>query len=167
MKDEIKYCSRIEGIIGYGDSKIAKKETNDCVVVTIASCFDITYDKAHKFCKEYFNRYDREGTMMVPNKMYSFYISNKTLNYKKIKPIGEKSKNHLINHYSLDYDVKVKGVKTKRKMTVGTFIKQNPTGTFFMLVDGHAFTLKDGVVIGNPNDATQKKKHLQYVWQVK
>jgi hypothetical protein len=36
-----------------------------------------------------------------------------------------------------------------------------------MLVSGHAFTIKDGVVIGNYNDAKQKKKHLKYAWQVK
>jgi hypothetical protein len=98
MKDEIKYCSRKEGIIGYGNSEIAKKETNDCVVVTIASCFDITYDKAHKFCKEYFNRYDREGTMMVPNRLYSFYISNKTLISNKKKTLIGTTTSAIINY---------------------------------------------------------------------
>ena len=91
MKDEIKYCSRQEGIIGYGDSKIAKDETNDCVVATIASCFDITYDRAHSFCKDYFNRYNRQGTLAVPFKMNSFYILGKHLNHKKVKPMGKKT----------------------------------------------------------------------------
>ena len=167
MKDEIKYCSRQEGIIGYGDSKIAKDETNDCVVATIASCFDITYDRAHAFCKDYFNRYNRQGTLSVPFKMNSFYILGKHLNHKKVKPMGKKIVFGLTSQYTLDYEVKVKGLKKTRKMTVGTFIKQNPTGTFFMLVSGHAFTIKDGVVIGNYNDAKQKKKHLKYAWRVK
>ena len=81
--------------------------------------------------------------------------------------MGKKIVFGLTSQYTLDYEVKVKGLKKTRKMTVGTFIKQNPTGTFFMLVSGHAFTIKDGVVIGNYNDAQQKKKHLKYAWQVK
>ena len=38
-------------------------------------------------------------------------------------------------------------------MTVGTFIKKYPEGTFFIIVKGHAFTIKNGVVIGNYEDA--------------
>ena len=167
MKNELPYCNRNKGIVGYGDSKIAPTETNDCVVATIASCFDVTYDRAHKFCKDYFNRYNREGTMMVPFKMNSFYVSRKTLNGKKVKPVGKKVIEGLNTTYSLNYTVKVGGKKTVREMTVGTFVKENPKGTFFMLVKGHAFTLKDGVVIGNLIDARQKKKRLQFAWEVK
>mgnify|MGYP000206218275 CR=1 FL=1 len=36
---------------------------------------------------------------------------------------------------------KVKGKKVNRQMTVGTFIKEKPFGTFFVLVDGDAFTI--------------------------
>ena len=52
-------------------------------------------------------------------------------------------------------------------MTVGTFIKQNPKGTFFMLVERHAFTIKDGIVIGNLQDAQQKRKHVHKAWEIK
>jgi hypothetical protein len=52
-------------------------------------------------------------------------------------------------------------------MTVGTFIKQNPTGTFFVLVTQHAFTIKDGVVIGNPEDAVKTKKIMRTAFQIK
>ena len=52
-------------------------------------------------------------------------------------------------------------------MTVGTFIKQNPEGTFFVLVSGHAFTIKDGVVIGNYEDAVKTKKIMKSAFQMK
>jgi hypothetical protein len=50
---------------------------------------------------------------------------------------------------------------------VGTFVKQNPKGTFFVLVNRHAFTIKDGVVIGNPEDATKTKKIMRCVFKIK
>jgi hypothetical protein len=67
---------------------------------------------------------------------------------------------------SLSYDVKVKGVKTSRQMTVGTFISKYPLGTYVVTVKRHAFTIKDGVVIGNREDAIQKRKIMLLAWRV-
>jgi hypothetical protein len=36
-----------------------------------------------------------------------------------------------------------------------------------MLVSRHAFTIKDGVVIGNYEDSTKKKRILFYAFEVK
>jgi hypothetical protein len=69
--------------------------------------------------------------------------------------------------YSLNYTVKVKGKKVNRQMTVGTFIKEKPFGTFFVLVDRHAFTIKDGIVHGNYEDSTKKRKIMKHVFQIK
>ena len=52
-------------------------------------------------------------------------------------------------------------------MTVGTFIKKNPIGTFFVIVKGHAFTIKDGVVIGNWEDAVKTKRPMRAAFQIK
>ena len=52
-------------------------------------------------------------------------------------------------------------------MTVGTFIKKNPIGTFFILVQGHAFTIKDGVVIGNYEDSTKKRRVIKHAFEIK
>jgi hypothetical protein len=49
---------------------------------------------------------------------------------------------------------------------VGTFTKQNQKGTYIMMVRGHAFTIKDGVVIGNQNDAKKLKTVVIQAWQV-
>ena len=43
-------------------------------------------------------------------------------------------------------------------MTVGTFVKLYDKGTYIIRVTGHAFTIKDGTVIGNPKDAEQIRK---------
>ena len=68
---------------------------------------------------------------------------------------------------SLSYDVKVKGVIKRRSMTVGTFVKRNPKGTFFVIVNRHAFTIKDGVVIGNVEDAIKTKRVMKSAFQIK
>ena len=51
-------------------------------------------------------------------------------------------------------------------MTVGTFIAKNPKGTYVVTVKRHAFTIKDGVVIGNREDAIQKRKIMLLAWKV-
>jgi hypothetical protein len=69
--------------------------------------------------------------------------------------------------YTLRYDVKTKNGVVKRDMTVGTFAKQNPVGTFFILVKGHAFTIKDGVVVGNYEDSIKKKRVVRFAFEIK
>jgi hypothetical protein len=152
MKNILPYCSNNIGIIGYQDSEIAKKEKNDCVVRAFASAFEIPYDKAHKYVKEKFGRRDRCGT-------YGTVFSMVALAKKQI-PMG----NSVV--YSLDYKVKLNGKKVSRQMTVGTFIKDNPEGTFFVLVNRHAFTIKDGIIHGNYEDSTKKRKILKHAFKI-
>jgi hypothetical protein len=51
-------------------------------------------------------------------------------------------------------------------LTVGKFIKDNPIGTFLVSVRGHVFTIKNGVVIGNVEDAKKTRKVLQSIWKI-
>ena len=164
MKDTLPYCTTEKAIKGYEESVIAKKETNDCVVRAFASCFDVSYNYAHGSVKDNFGRKDRQGTYGTVFKMQELAENRTQINYKKVKCVGK------LNNYrrsSLEYTVNVKGEKVNRKMTVGTFTKQNPVGTFFMLVSRHAFTIKDGVVIGNHEDSTKKKRILLHAFEVK
>jgi hypothetical protein len=64
------------------------------------------------------------------------------------------------------YYVTVKGMKTLRRTTTGSFIKRYPVGTYIVTVSRHAFTIKDGVVIGNTDDATKKRKIVNFAWKV-
>ena len=167
MKTNLPYCSNNVGIIGYQDSEIAKKEKNDCVVRAFASAFEIPYDRAHKYVKEKFGRKDRCGTYGTVFKMVELAKKQTQINHKKIKPIGRPKTMSYHKVYSLNYTVKVKGKKVNRQMTVGTFIKENPIGTFFVLVDRHAFTIKDGIVHGNYEDSTKKRKIMKHAFQIK
>jgi hypothetical protein len=165
MKNKLPYCETSDGIKGYCESIIAKSETNDCVVRAFASSFDVTYDFAHKFVAEHFGREPMKGTRMTVTKLVKLSDTGTEVNGKRVYTVGNRTNDWLID--SLTYPVKVKGFITKRKMTVGTFIKNNPTGTFFILVRGHAFTIKDGVVIGNYEDSIKKRRIMRCAFEIK
>jgi hypothetical protein len=164
MKEGLPYCTTKEAIKGYDESSIAKGETNDCVVRAFASAFEVSYDYAHKYVRENFNRINRQGTYGTVHKMSQIAEDRRQINYKKVKCLGTKSNTGI---HDLRYPVKTKDGVVKREMTVGTFAKQNPVGTFFILVSRHAFTIKDGVVIGNWEDSQKKKRVVKFAFQVK
>ena len=165
MKNKLPYEATSKAIQGYSESVIAKSETNDCVVRAFASAFDVTYDRAHKYVAEKFGRQPKKGTYGTASKLVKMYDDRTTVNYKKVYPVGKRLTDTMFG--SLSYDVKVKGVTKRRNMTVGTFIKKNPKGTFIVLVSRHAFTIKDGVVIGNYEDAVKTKKIMRCAFEIK
>lgn len=166
MKTKLPYEMTGKAIKGYVDSLTAKSETNDCVVRAFASSFEVSYDFAHKFVADEFKRQPKKGTFFTASKMVKLSESISKVNGKKIRPIGTKT-NSFAYPFSLSYNVKVKGETKKRQMTVGTFVKQNPKGTFFVLVRRHAFTIKDGVVIGNYEDAIKTKRPIMSAFEIK
>lgn len=166
MKKQLPYEATGQAIKGYGESTIAKGETNDCVVRAFASAFEVSYDYAHKYVAEEFKRQPRRGTYFTASKMNKLSECNIKVNGKKVYPVGSPTKNPLLPH-SLLYDVKVKGEVVKRQMTVGSFVKKNPKGVFIVLVKGHAFTIKNGVVIGNYEDAIRLKRPMRSAFEIK
>lgn len=158
MNTKLPYCKTKESIKEYENSKIAKTEKDDCVVRAIASSFDITYDESHKFCEEKLKRKFRSGVQMFVCQMERYSNNGNQIFGRTIKLMGKYS--------NLYYDVKVKGVVKKRALTVGKFIKENQKGTFLVSVTGHAFTIKNGIVMGNIEDAQKTKKVLQSIWKI-
>lgn len=147
----IPYTSTSQAIKGYSESTIAKSETRDCVVRAIASAYDLHYDKAHKWVADTFMRKPKKGTYGFPIGMDKMSINNTRFNYKKTKTIDSK---YLTTNNG------------KSKMSVGTFVKEYDKGTYIIRVDRHAFTIKDGSVIGNPEDAIKLRKIIKNCWKI-
>ena len=164
MKNKLPYEATGNAIKGYTESKTAQGETNDCVVRAFASAFEVSYDYAHKYVANEFGRKPRKGTYGTAETLVKMSDNLFKVNGKKVCPVGHRYSSNMFG--SLSYDVKVKGITKRRSMTVGTFVKQNPKGTFFVLVRRHAFTIKDGVVIGNLQDAKQRRKHITGAWKI-
>jgi len=148
---KIPYTSSSAAINGYRDSVIAKKENNDCVVRAIASASGMTYDKSHKWVCNKFSRKNKKGTYGFAPGMNGMNTNNLRLNRKTVNTIPY---NNLTTNNG------------KSRMTVGTFIKEYNKGTYILRVTSHAFTIKDGVVIGNYEDSTKIKRVVKNAWRI-
>lgn len=149
MKNSLPYTKTSDAIIGYTDSLIAKSERADCVVRAVASATGMDYNKAHKWVETKFNRKHRKGTFGFAAGMNGMSASGTTLNRKSIKPL-----------------TKVELTNGKSKMTVGSFAKIYNKGAFVITVSHHAFTIKNGVVIGNTDDSTKIRRIIKCAWKI-
>lgn len=158
MKTKTPYISSSVAIKGITESKLAQSEKDDCVVRAFASAYGVTYDYAHKKVAEVFGRKNRQGTAYFSLTMNALASKEIKFNRKGVTPIKE--------DIGLSYWFEVKGKSTLRNMTTAKFLEKYSKGTYIVTVKGHAFTIKDGVVIGNPEDATQRKKVIFGAWKI-
>jgi len=133
-----------DSIKGYSESPLARTETKDCVVRAFASALDWDYDKTHRFVAKEFLRQPKCGTKRFIPTMNQMVSEGRKLGRKKIKSIVDP------------------GIKT-----VGQFVKWYDKGTYIIVISRHAFTIKDGVVVGgNWNDATRMRCQIKGVWKI-
>lgn len=132
-------------VISESQSKLAKKETNDCVVRAFMMALDLPYDKAHKFVADKFKRVNRKGTY---TQMYMENILGRQKNGYKMNLMGYHPK------YAFGKRNKLVNPKYKKETgyTVKSFMEQHPVGRYFIIVKGHALALVDGVLYGNSGE---------------
>ena len=137
-------------------SKLAGRENNDCFVRACSNAFGISYDQAHSFVDDKFDRKNGKGTKRVKVKFKE--LQNEVFNFQpegqldlfsenggkqiKVKHIGDtpKAGGTLINK---------KYTHKKVAYTVKTFMESFKTGTYILLVNKHALVCKNGVLIDN------------------
>lgn len=151
--ETLTYIKTSEAIQGYADSTIANRENNDCVVRAFASSLDMTYDQAHSFVAQQFKRQPGKGVRTIP--LMDWLVNN-------FKSVGDKASQFSRYASPCTY---YKG--RRYKMSVGKFAKLNPVGTYFILVKRHAFTIKDGSVIGNVADAMKPRTIVMHAIKIK
>jgi len=133
-------------------SVLALNEKNDCAVRAFANAFNITYDTAHAFTADKFKRKAKKGTKgMFPTlsqlghatfDLFQDSLFPETRTY-SIHPIARNNKR--IGIVNTDYTHKVVN------HTVKTFCAKFNKGTYILTVAKHALTIKDGIVIDNPD----------------
>ena len=128
------------------DSSLAKNEKNDCAVRALANAFNITYDTAHMFAATKLERKARKGVKSMFAKLdllgeVTFDLFSNTLfpETRTYKLDGT------LNPINTDYTHK------EVSYTVKTFCTKFNKGTYIVLVNKHALTIKDGIVVDNPN----------------
>ena len=125
------------------NSRLAKQETNDCVVRSLATAASVTYETAHKFCKEVFGREDRKGTsnLAITTQMLKLEDKGEVTIGNNVFSVKALGKQRIKNRY------KVKGEIIWRQKTLKSFIQSNPKGTYMVMVANHALTIKDGELL--------------------
>jgi hypothetical protein len=132
-------------IAGIKTSKVANKETNDCVVKAVAASIGVTYDTAHSFVKETFNREERKGVL---NKDLIENMSK--LSEVGVAKIGTKDVSfEVMPKQAITNMYKLYGELIHRQKTVKSFMESYPKGSYIVTVAKHAFAVVDGVMIDN------------------
>ena len=132
-------------------SSLALNEKNDCAVRAFANAFNISYDVAHKFAEDKFARKAKKGVkgMFITLSQLGFATFDlftdslfpETKTY-SIHPLTRSKSGKVVNHAYKHKEV---------SHTVKTFCAEFNKGTFIVIVAKHALTIKDGIVIDNPN----------------
>jgi hypothetical protein len=137
-------------------SKLASKETNDCVVRAFMCALDISYDQAHEWVKEKLFRKNGQGTMVHA---FGGLIIGKVKNGYKIDLVGAHPSyqgRHNIVSSSLNSIKRPMLINPKYKKPTGytlkSFMENNPVGRFVLIVQGHAVAVVNGVLYGNQNE---------------
>ena len=132
-------------------SSLALNEKNDCAVRAFANAFNISYDLAHEFAADKFKRKAKKGTKnmfrtlaelgFATFDLFSNTLFPETRTY-GIHPLTRSKTGKVVNHAYRHKEV---------SHTVKTFCAEFNKGTFIVIVAKHALTIKDGIVIDNPN----------------
>lgn len=153
----------------YYCSSSTHREINDCVVRAITHMTEIPYEDAYEFCKRKMNRVARKG---VPLHTLIDTLLTKDVCGNRFKMIGDTYVGSF-NSNSKKVDVYTPGTKRRYSrgvkstpMTVGAFMKKNPIGKYMVIISGHTFVIKDGVIYGNYDDTQQLRKKLVTVFKI-
>ena len=149
------------------ESEVAKNEINDCVVRAFASAFDIPYDLAHHFCAVTFKRKPKQGTFGSR----PFLASVERVLGRKVVELGEEGypgalTKGMFTYYRPSKQYWGTEPMVRRAMTVKTFLERYSQGTYLVYIDRHVFTIKDGVVYGNHQDARRLRARVRGAFQV-
>lgn len=143
-------------------------ENNDCTVRALAAVTGSSYEEAHQYASQNWNRQTGLGVDTIT--MVRDFNSNTPLGHTFV-PVGDVEKEIRIGEEM----IKIKtprtfynntGQVTERHMTVKTLLDRFPEGSFLVLVRKHAFAVKDGLIIGNPSDAKALRRRVLNLFKV-
>ena len=132
-------------------SSLALNEKNDCTVRAFANAFNISYDVAHEFTADKFKRKAKKGTRNMFKTLAELGFATFDLFSNTLFP---ETKTYSIHPLARNKDGKVVNKDYTHKVvnhTVKTFCNKFNKGTYIVIVNKHALTVKDGIVIDNPN----------------
>jgi len=162
------------GLIGASD-KLQESENNDCVVRALMHTLGITYAESHHLCETKLNRHPGKGvyTWLYLPKVKQAYgkkitqmgrVSRKSHDSSKTLTRTKKTKQQKWSNTKQKYVTKRVEVQVPYK--VKEFIKEYPTGNYFVTVRGHAISIIDSQIIGNWNDGEKINREIQSAYKI-
>ena len=131
-------------------------ENKDCVVRAFMNAAKVSYDEAHAFVAATFNREDGKGTFGTAAILNRLALAKTPALGKKVVRLGTFGARPMTPLEAVESKVLLnteypKGGGTFASFTVGKFLAQNPKGSFFIIVAGHALAIRDGKIFDNAN----------------
>lgn len=143
------------------NTALAKKETADCFVRSLAIAAEVDYDTAHKVAKETFQRENRQG--VLNGMIASVFLRAEKAGLqvgKNLIAVSVLGKIHTKNRYT------VKGETIWRKKTLKSFIETHQKGTYIVTVAGHALVVKSGELLDWDKMAFKPTRKVQAAYQI-
>lgn len=144
MKDLVNTCDMFKDV--------SKGDSNNCVVRAFAICMNCSYQEADEYAKEYLNREYSKGVNMKLLLSHLADNSKQLFNVLEDKNIKYKSQVRKVLKSNPTFNQFLKNFSLKNK-------------TYFIVVKGHAFALKNGVIYGNEEDLTSIRKRVWGVFE--
>ena len=132
-------------------SSLALNEKNDCAVRAFANAFNVTYDVAHAFAADKFKRKAKKGTRNMFQTLAELGFATFDLFSDTLFPETRTYGIHPLKRSKSGKVVNTSYTHKEVNHTVKTFCTQYNKGTYIVIVSKHALTIKDGVIIDNPN----------------
>ena len=132
-------------------SSLAVNEKNDCAVRAFANAFNIRYDVAHKFAEDKFARKAKKGVKNMFRTLNDLGFATFDLFSNTLFPETRTYGIHPLKRSKSGKVVNTNYTHKEVAHTVKTFCKQYNKGTYIVIVRKHALTIKDGIVIDNPD----------------
>ena len=135
---------------------VALNETNDCVVRAFMNAASITYTEAHAIVATTFGRKPRQGTSGFITIMRQLIANNqpiipgKTIHYLGKNISGNAFTKAQAAMQGLLINTRYpKGDNRFAAYTVGKFLAHHTTGSYILVVKGHALAIRDGLIYEN------------------
>jgi len=149
------------------ESAIGKNEKNDCVVRSFMAALDTSYDSAHAWVKKYLKRENKKGTY---TSIHLPEVIGKVKNGKKIKMYGVSPSHDYLIGFKFPNAKLLTNPKYKKPTgyTLRSFIENHPTGSYFIICEGHAVCVKGGKLYGNTGEGNYKiNRRVHYAVECK
>ena len=137
----------VDVLLKYKEDREIFKEVDDCVVTSIAVAFNLDYEEALLYSRDFLGRESREGASILRRFDGKDYLSKYS---------------EATTYCKIAYEI-LRGVREFTDMTgtskcnfvgigVRNFIDINPLGTYLVVFRGHAAVIIDSVLYGEEID---------------